>query len=186
MNWIEKLKPGDKVILYKWGYGSNAYYLTEVEKITPKGYVKVDGYLFCNDGSCRGGYALIILDPSDPNNQRKLEEFREKCYVKRVLDKLRELCSDDISYEQAKCFDVLINSNNPPTLEQLKNIKTCEKAKQLTNADKIRSMTDEALGKWVCSIMSSDCCKWTCPARNMCGLSDNGLVKWLKQPAKED
>lgn len=55
-----------------------------------------------------------------------------------------------------------------------------------TNADKIRSMTDEALGKWICSIMSSDCCKWTCPARNMCGLNDNGLVKWLKQPAKED
>lgn len=61
------------------------------------------------------------------------------------------------------------------------NIKT-----PYTNADKIRSMTDEALGKWICSIMSSDCCKWTCPARNMCGLNDNGLVKWLKQPVEEE
>lgn len=58
--------------------------------------------------------------------------------------------------------------------------------KKVTNADKIRSMTDEELGKWICSIMSSDCCRWTCPARNMCGLNDNGLVKWLKQSARED
>ena len=65
-------------------------------------------------------------------------------------------------------------------LDRLKEQKT------QTNADKIRSMTDEALGKWICSIMSSDCCRWTCPARNMCGLNDNGLVKWLKQSARED
>lgn len=58
--------------------------------------------------------------------------------------------------------------------------------KTQTNADKIRSMTDESLGKWICSIMSSDCCRWTCPARNMRGLNDNGLVKWLKQSARED
>lgn len=58
--------------------------------------------------------------------------------------------------------------------------------KKVTNADKIRSMTDEELGKWICSIMSSDCCRWTCPARHMCGLNNNGLVKWLKQSARED
>lgn len=58
--------------------------------------------------------------------------------------------------------------------------------KTQTNADKICSMTDESLGKWICSIMSSDCCRWTCPARNMRELNDNGLVKWLKQSARED
>lgn len=70
--------------------------------------------------------------------------------------------------------------------EQIKNRKSYEKVAPLTNGDMIRSMTDEALGKWICSIMSSDCCRWTCPARNMCGLNDNGLVKWLKQSARED
>ena len=39
-------------------------------------------------------------------------------------------------------------------LDRLKEQKT------QTNADKIRSMTDEALGKWICSIMSSDCCRF--------------------------
>lgn len=66
------------------------------------------------------------------------------------------------------------------------DIDRLKEQKMQTNADKIRSMTDEALGKWICSIMSSDCCRWTCPARNMCGLNDNGLVKWLKQSARED
>lgn len=86
-------------------------------------------------------------------------------------------CSDCPEYEVCRKYD-------------LRKVRPrCKKSrtpKALTNADKIRSMTDEELGKWICSIMSSDCCKWTCPARNMYGLNDNGLVKWLKQPVKED
>lgn len=86
-------------------------------------------------------------------------------------------CSDYPEYEVCRKYD-------------LRKVRSrCKKSrtpKVLTNADKIRSMTDEALGKWICSIMSSDCCRWTCPARNMCGLNDNGLVKWLKQSERED
>jgi len=51
-----------------------------------------------------------------------------------------------------------------------------------TNGDKIRSMTDEELAKWLCNNM--DCP--ICPGDSFCevcgGLS-NGLVKWLKQEA---
>lgn len=73
------------------------------------------------------------------------------------------------------------------TNKRLSSIFGLPKAKKkVTNADKIRSMTDESLGKWICSIMSSDCCRLTCPARNMRGLNDNGLVKWLKQSERED
>lgn len=86
-------------------------------------------------------------------------------------------CSDCPEYEICRKYD-------------LRKVRPrCKKSrtpKVLTNADKIRSMTDEELGKWICSIMSSDCCRWTCPARHMCGLNDNGLVKWLKQPAEEE
>lgn len=92
-----------------------------------------------------------------------------------------------------RCCDCEFRNRCDETEKVLTSFVKCYKRNHLlkeqktqTNADKIRSMTDEALGKWICSIMSSDCCRWTCPARNMCGLNDNGLVKWLKQSARED
>lgn len=55
----------------------------------------------------------------------------------------------------------------------------------ITNADRIRAMSDEELAEWICSIMTAECCDQRCPARDICNLGDNGLVKWMKQPAKE-
>ena len=52
-----------------------------------------------------------------------------------------------------------------------------------TNADLIRAMSDEELAKWLCGISTAECCDRSCPARDMCDLGDNGLIKWLKQPA---
>jgi hypothetical protein len=54
-----------------------------------------------------------------------------------------------------------------------------------TNAEKIRSMSDEQLAEFLCKI--SDCAFDLCPAVEMCGCGDgiaNGLLKWLKQPAE--
>ena len=53
-----------------------------------------------------------------------------------------------------------------------------------TNGDKIRSMTDEELAKWLCSIMTVECCDCTCPGRDVC-TKHNGLDKWLKQEVQE-
>ena len=58
--------------------------------------------------------------------------------------------------------------------------------KIVTNADRIRSMSDEVLAEWLCSLMTAECCDQRCPARDICNLGDNGLVKWMKQPAEED
>ena len=55
-----------------------------------------------------------------------------------------------------------------------------------TNADRIRAMSDEELAAWVCSHMTPDCCELRCPARDICSLGDNGLVKWMKQPIEEE
>lgn len=55
-----------------------------------------------------------------------------------------------------------------------------------TNADRIRAMSDEELAEWMCSLMTAECCDQRCPARDICNLGDNGLVKWMKQPAEED
>lgn len=56
----------------------------------------------------------------------------------------------------------------------------------ITNADRIRAMSDEELAEWMCSLMTAECCDQRCPARDICNLGDNGLVKWMKQPAEED
>lgn len=56
----------------------------------------------------------------------------------------------------------------------------------ITNADRIRAMSDEELAEWMCSLMTAECCDQRCPARNICNLGDNGLVKWMKQLAEED
>lgn len=56
----------------------------------------------------------------------------------------------------------------------------------LTNADRIRAMSDEQLAEWLCSIMTAECCDQRCPGRDICNIGDNGLLKWMKQPAEED
>ena len=53
-----------------------------------------------------------------------------------------------------------------------------------TNADRIRSMSDEELAKWLCGISTAECCDRSCPARDMCDFGDSGMIKWLKQPAE--
>lgn len=61
-----------------------------------------------------------------------------------------------------------------------------EETHKKTNADRIRSMSDEQLAEWLCSIMTAECCDQRCPGRDICNLGDNGLVKWMKQPVEED
>lgn len=55
----------------------------------------------------------------------------------------------------------------------------------LTNSDKLRSMKDKELAEFICKHMDS--CD-ACPGADLCNHEDgkaNGLLKWLKQPAKE-
>lgn len=49
--------------------------------------------------------------------------------------------------------------------------------KMVTNADRIRAMSDEELAKLLCSLRSCRQCRW---GGWVCGLRD-----WLKQPAEE-
>ena len=60
------------------------------------------------------------------------------------------------------------------------------KEKTMTNADRIRAMSDEELAEWLCSISTAECCDRSCPARDMCDIGDNGMIKWLKQPAETE
>lgn len=58
--------------------------------------------------------------------------------------------------------------------------------KTITNADRIRAMTDEELAKWLCSIMTAECCDTSCPGRETCSKGHTGLLDWIKQPAGEN
>lgn len=56
----------------------------------------------------------------------------------------------------------------------------------VTNADRIRAMTDEELAHWICKRLPS-CSVETCPGAELCNGTDglsNGLVKWLQQPCE--
>ena len=58
--------------------------------------------------------------------------------------------------------------------------------KPQTNADRIRSMSDEELGKLLCKFrQTEDCCKM-CPATKLCKGGKPGLIEWLGLPAEGD
>ena len=82
---------------------------------------------------------------------------------------------------------------NTVTVEQRKGIcRTCNGsgAKQQTNADRIRAMSDEELAKdWMRDLCVCNRCAYT----NECECDDyvtaekckEGILEWLKQPAEE-
>lgn len=53
----------------------------------------------------------------------------------------------------------------------------------MTNADKIRSMTDEELAEWFCTMCSFGD---FCPYKDDCDTNGFGVLKWLKEEVKDD
>lgn len=49
----------------------------------------------------------------------------------------------------------------------------------ITNADRIRTMSDEELKEFLCSILQCEFCKFE-------GWGGCELLEWLRQPAEED
>ena len=58
--------------------------------------------------------------------------------------------------------------------------------KKMTNADRIRAMSDRELSKYLCSLMTADNCWTTCPASQFCYKGHTGMQEWLKLPVKEN
>lgn len=59
----------------------------------------------------------------------------------------------------------------------------------MTNADKIRAMSDEELTEWLCQSLECNFCKahmQNIPARSRCENHARGILKWLQQPAEEE
>lgn len=96
--WLKQLKPGDEVVYYYsrgFGYSEN---IRKVDKITPKGFIKVGEVLFNPDtGYARGDYSCSIYKPT--------EEIKKRIYETAVIKKARLLLGTlknaDMTYERA-------------------------------------------------------------------------------------
>lgn len=96
MKELKDLKVGDLVILNRetWCFTIEEY-LAKIEKITPKGYIKVRGMLFYADGTPRGDYPYNIEVATD----QKINAIKEGNFITKVLKKIRHV--EDLTYEQA-------------------------------------------------------------------------------------
>ncbi len=56
----------------------------------------------------------------------------------------------------------------------------------MTNGDKIRSMTDEELARYLCDLMGVALCGCECPLYNFCLMKPVLLVDWLEQECVEN
>ena len=59
--------------------------------------------------------------------------------------------------------------------------------KQMTNADRIRSMSDDELAAFLCNLRSEEAYENTCShcvAERFCRIGHTGMIDWLKQPAE--
>lgn len=98
--WLKKLKAGDEVVVC----GRYHYTRQLVEKITPKGFIKVNGVLYNPDsGNARGGdvyWAQSLLDINAPRTQEHLIEQHKKGFVARTRKEVAEFCNQ-MTYGQA-------------------------------------------------------------------------------------
>ena len=93
-NWLENLKVGDYVFV-SWSMGTS---LRKVEKITPKGNIKVNGIILNKNGSERGGdvWSKCYLSEATPE---AIKSFQEEITIKKAIKLMREIKS--ITIEQA-------------------------------------------------------------------------------------
>ena len=53
----------------------------------------------------------------------------------------------------------------------------------MTNADRIRSLSDEELAEFLCDISGGDCTY--CVANDLCHNGHNGMIVWLKKEVED-
>ena len=94
---LKNIQVGDMVFVY---YDTQTS-IKPVQKITPSGLIKVDGNRFNSNGRIRGGgsYCTTRIEIATPE---KIEEFRKRVYIKKILAHLKELKFEDITLEQAE------------------------------------------------------------------------------------
>lgn len=108
--WLSELKEGDKVVINSWCFPYNSYMEEVVQKITPKGFIKVNDILFKpNSGYSRSGESRL-LNPNDNDTKEKLENYKKSSFIRSVLKKMCNV--GDLTFEQAVKINEILNEDN--------------------------------------------------------------------------
>lgn len=80
-------------------------------------------------------------------------------------------------------FGMAVEYDNLP--EDIDFLVQYKEPKPMTNAGRIRSMTDEELSKFLCSMFVNGSCCY-CIAEQYCEYGHTGMIDWLQQEATDD
>ena len=56
----------------------------------------------------------------------------------------------------------------------------------MTNFERIKAMDVEEIAKYLCHMMTAECCYISCPARYECAANDNGMVRFLESEVQDE
>lgn len=99
-DWLKRLKVGDEVIYHAWGLGSH-YALAKVERITPTGFIRVNGTLFKPDTGYAINCGACIRDPNEDKAMEALKEYNKAVFVSKTMRRIRNTNMSNVTYEQA-------------------------------------------------------------------------------------
>ena len=78
--------------------------------------------------------------------------------------------------------ETVINNGRNVNPDEIKAAVEQYRTQHMTNADRIRSMTDEELAEWLANEKN---CSWNDGFYGSEGASENDLLAWLKSPVEE-
>lgn len=94
--FLKKLKSGDTVIVHTSHLFYKSDRVTTVQKITPKGFIKVNDVLYNPDtGVARGDWDQMLLEATPA----AVQEIKERVYVKNAIEKIHNI--NKLTYKQA-------------------------------------------------------------------------------------
>lgn len=108
----ENLKAGDKVFV--WYSGSCR--LDFVEKVTPKGFIKVSGTLFTKDGFERGS-SVWYRTSIEPATEEMIAEYNKEKFIRATIKQMHETL--EISYDQALKISKILNKQEETNNESI-------------------------------------------------------------------
>lgn len=87
------------------------------------------------------------------------------------------------------CITCKVDCHNAGTMARIIECSSYEPGRVLTNADRIRAMSDEELAEWLCRALDCGFCKSYLQDVSIYSCCENqvkGIFDWLQQPAEED
>ncbi len=116
--WLSTLKAGDKVAILRSSFGEENVYFTEIEKITPKGAIRVKWnpeYLFKNGEYASGGKWQTTFLKLAPITQ----ELKDKRARKVKIDQIEEFHNwNALDNETINSIHALLFKNKPLPVER--------------------------------------------------------------------